>query len=241
MNGHASYYAHEFAGRRTASGEIFDPYARTAAHRTLPFGTCVRVTRIDNGDSILVRINDRGPYVAGRIIDLSLGAAEELAIIARGTARVRIESVEMPEEMIRREAARVDRARGAIEPGAESIAIRHAVLPIGCGGICEYVADAGTGETRAIPFTVVGRVRVPPREVVLDERSRARTAIRLLPEHPSAASGTGAWPSNDGFDPVTPAIEGATGFAWPPEIPRVAGDASGSSPDQMRSEPPAER
>ena len=85
----ASYYGHEFAGRRTASGERFNPGAMTAAHRTLPFGTRVRVTNSRNGRSVTVRINDRGPHAKGRAIDLSHGAAR--AIGMGGTGNVRLE------------------------------------------------------------------------------------------------------------------------------------------------------
>jgi rare lipoprotein A len=76
----ASYYGHELAGRRTASGERFNPHAMTAAHRTLRFGTRVRVTNTRNGRSVVVRINDRGPFVKGRSIDLSLGAAKAIGM-----------------------------------------------------------------------------------------------------------------------------------------------------------------
>jgi rare lipoprotein A len=85
----ATYYGKEFAGHRTASGERFNPGAMTAAHRTLPFGTRVRVTNSHNGRSVIVRINDRGPFVKGRSIDLSSGAAR--AIGMGSTASVRIE------------------------------------------------------------------------------------------------------------------------------------------------------
>lgn len=89
--GWASYYAGKFIGRPTASGEIYDPEAMTAAHRTLPFGTTVRVTRLSSGESIVVRINDRGPFVRRRIIDLSRGAARKLDMINDGIARVEIQ------------------------------------------------------------------------------------------------------------------------------------------------------
>src|SRR5262247_3938106 len=89
--GIASYYAEALDGRRTASGERYDMHALTAAHPTLPFGSRVRVTNLDNGRSVVVRINDRGPYVEGRLIDLSYAAARELQFISRGTARVRLE------------------------------------------------------------------------------------------------------------------------------------------------------
>ena len=87
----ATYYGQEFAGRRTASGEKFNPSAMTAAHRTLPFGTRVRVTNSRNGRSIIVRINDRGPFVKGRAIDLSSGAARAIGMAS--TADVRIEVI----------------------------------------------------------------------------------------------------------------------------------------------------
>ena len=87
----ATYYGQEFAGHRTASGETFNPNALTAAHRTLPFGTRVRVTNSRNGRSVIVRINDRGPFVKGRAIDLSSAAAQ--AIGMGSTADVHIEVI----------------------------------------------------------------------------------------------------------------------------------------------------
>ena len=91
QDGMASYYGARFAGRLTASGERFDPRALTAAHPELPFGTRVRVTNLDNGRSITVRINDRGPFASGRIVDLSWEAARVLDMLRRGVARVRLE------------------------------------------------------------------------------------------------------------------------------------------------------
>lgn len=88
--GQASYYAARYHGRPTASGEIFDMEKMTAAHRTLPFGTKVKVTRLDDGRSVVVRVNDRGPFVDGRIIDVSLAAARELQMIAPGLAKVSV-------------------------------------------------------------------------------------------------------------------------------------------------------
>jgi rare lipoprotein A len=94
QEGLASYYADRFHGRTTASGEAFDMNALTAAHRTLPFGTRVRVTRLDNGRDVVVRINDRGPFVEGRIIDLSRRAAQELNMISAGVVRVRVRVID---------------------------------------------------------------------------------------------------------------------------------------------------
>lgn len=87
-SGTASYYGDELAGNRTASGERFDPDELTAAHRTLAFGSRVRVTNLANGQSVIVRINDRGPFSRGRVIDVSHAAAREIDMERAGTARV---------------------------------------------------------------------------------------------------------------------------------------------------------
>ncbi|QKG71879.1 septal ring lytic transglycosylase RlpA family protein [Erythrobacter mangrovi] len=92
--GVASYYGRRFNGRRTASGEIFDMHAMTAAHRTLPFGTLVQVTNPDNGRSVVVRINDRGPFHGNRVIDVSRAAATELGLIGPGHGQVELALVE---------------------------------------------------------------------------------------------------------------------------------------------------
>jgi rare lipoprotein A len=95
LRGEASYYGGKFAGRRTASGEVFDPSRYTAAHRTLPFGTVLRVTRLDTGGVVYVRVTDRGPFgKKRRILDLSEGAADLLDMRRRGIAEVRAEIVE---------------------------------------------------------------------------------------------------------------------------------------------------
>lgn len=94
LEGVASYYADDFHGKLTSNGETFDMDGLTAAHRTLPFGTKVRVTNLENNRSVVVRVNDRGPFKEGRIIDLSRGAAKEIDLIKTGTARVKLEVVE---------------------------------------------------------------------------------------------------------------------------------------------------
>ena len=100
--GEATYYGRRFHGRRTASGERFDMNAMTAAHRTLPFGTRVRVTDLSTGRNVVVRINDRGPFGdRGRILDLSQGAARALGFLRRGRARVRLEVVSTPAPDVR--------------------------------------------------------------------------------------------------------------------------------------------
>ena len=96
QTGEASWYGQPHTGRPTASGEIFDMNQLTAAHRTLPFGTRALVTNLKNGRSVEVRINDRGPRVAGRIIDLSFAAAQALGFASGGTIPVRIQVLALP-------------------------------------------------------------------------------------------------------------------------------------------------
>lgn len=93
--GIASWYGPGFHGKPTASGEIYDMHAMTAAHRMLPFGSTVLVTRTDTGASTVVRINDRGPFMKGRIIDLSNAAARDLDMVRDGLARVRIDVIRL--------------------------------------------------------------------------------------------------------------------------------------------------
>ncbi|MFH1874849.1 MAG: septal ring lytic transglycosylase RlpA family protein [Pseudomonadota bacterium] len=91
--GQASWYGPGFSGRKTASGERFRPSALTAAHRSLPFGTMVEVTNLANNRTVVVRINDRGPYAKNRIIDLSQRAAQKIGMIKSGTAKVKLVAV----------------------------------------------------------------------------------------------------------------------------------------------------
>ncbi len=88
--GAISFYGEGFEGRRTASGERFDPGALTAAHRSLPFGTCLEVENLANGRRVQVRVNDRGPWQAGRILDVSRAAAVRLGIVQAGVSRARL-------------------------------------------------------------------------------------------------------------------------------------------------------
>ena len=94
QTGKASYYASRLHGRPTASGERYDQTAMTAAHPSLPFGSLVRVTNLYNGRSVILRINDRGPFTGGRIIDVSRSAAEQLGMLRAGSVRVQLELVE---------------------------------------------------------------------------------------------------------------------------------------------------
>jgi rare lipoprotein A len=92
--GVASFYAHRFHGRRTASGARYDMHALTCAHPTAPFGARLRVTDVETGRSVVVTVNDRGPFAGGRVVDLSLAAAKRLRMVERGLARVRVERID---------------------------------------------------------------------------------------------------------------------------------------------------
>ncbi len=97
VTGYASYYADDFDGKKTANGETFNMYELTAAHKTYPFNTMIRVTNLSNNKSIIVRINDRGPFVDDRIIDLSLGAAMQLDMLNSGVQKVQLDVIEWGE------------------------------------------------------------------------------------------------------------------------------------------------
>jgi rare lipoprotein A (peptidoglycan hydrolase) len=100
LQGLASWYGPYFHGRKTASGNIFNQYALTAAHKTLPLGTIVKVTNIKNTRSVVVKINDRGPYIDGRVIDMSKTAAEELKMLDGGIAPVKIDVLKRTSDVI---------------------------------------------------------------------------------------------------------------------------------------------
>ncbi|MCM2679080.1 septal ring lytic transglycosylase RlpA family protein [Echinimonas agarilytica] len=94
--GHASWYGKKFHGHKTSNGEIYDMYAMSAAHKNLPIPTYVKVTRIDNGKQVIVRVNDRGPFHQGRVIDLSYAAAHKLDMLKSGTSKVKLEAIVVP-------------------------------------------------------------------------------------------------------------------------------------------------
>lgn len=96
QQGVASWYGKKFHGRKTSNGEIYDMYAMTAAHKTLPLGTYIRVSNLDNGRSVDLRVNDRGPFVRGRIVDLSYTGAKAIGMVGPGTARVRVVALGAP-------------------------------------------------------------------------------------------------------------------------------------------------
>ena len=98
LKGISSYYGEDFHGKLTANGEVFDMYGLTAAHKTLPLNTIVKVTNLENKKSLILRINDRGPYVKGRMLDCSYGAALKLGFIGNGTTKVKVEVIELGDD-----------------------------------------------------------------------------------------------------------------------------------------------
>lgn len=122
--GLASWYGDPFHGRLTASGEVFDKAAMTAAHKSLPFGTLVLVRRLDGGAEVTVRINDRGPFVSGRIIDLSEAAGRVLGLDRTGTARVAIYVLKEPQSAMKR----VQLGAFSVEANARAVGDRAAAL-----------------------------------------------------------------------------------------------------------------
>ena len=169
--GIASWYGADFHGLATASGEVYDMEALTGAHRTLPLGTVVKVTNAVNGKQILVRINDRGPYVKGRIVDLSHAAARELGMVEDGIAAVQLEVAGYEETSwlaVIVEAIMRARSFAKLEPQPESV-------------------DSGVSKTAAqgVRLSEVSSersLRLPPSDIMRERRAR-RVADILAAEH----------------------------------------------------------
>ena len=136
--GQASWYGHPYHGRRASSGEIYDMNQMTAAHLRLPFGTWVRVTNLGNGRRADVRINDRGPFVKNRIIDLSRASAQQIEMIGPGTARVRLEVIALPGTAPPGQVRAASQAPKAPPPS------RSAQPPPGCGEGSGYGVQVGS-------------------------------------------------------------------------------------------------
>jgi rare lipoprotein A len=176
--GLASWYGHPYHGRRTSSGEVYDMNAMTAAHRTLPFGTWIHVENLDGGQTARVRVNDRGPFVEGRILDVSYAAGVALGVMARGVIPVRLRVVAPPDNLVTEpaftvqvgafteESAAADVQRTLAESGFESDVVRaeergRVVYRVRTGRFSTRPeADAHAERLRSRGFrTVVGRFR----------------------------------------------------------------------------------
>jgi len=157
--GVASWYGRPFHGRPTSSGEMYDMHEMTAAHTTLPLPTWVEVTNLSNGKRIVVKVNDRGPFVADRVIDLSYAAASALDIVQNGTARVEIHAVAEPAAPAPRSSARADSARpiAVASAPATPVSVPPAALPsaLSIAPSERLFAEAGKFRTRTDAVAVV--------------------------------------------------------------------------------------
>jgi rare lipoprotein A len=156
--GLASWYGDKFHGRLTANGERFDADQLTAAHKTLPFGTVLKVTNLENGKAVTVRINDRGPFVENRIIDLSRAAAERIGMTGTGVARVRLRIIHP----------------GEVDPGTRIIQIGAFSMQDNAEAVADRLANAGFEPTIEEAGSGVYRVTLVevPAEDLEDYRSR---------------------------------------------------------------------
>ena len=176
--GLASWYGRDFHGRRTANGEIYDMYAMTAAHKLLPMGTVVRVTRLDSGRSVDVRINDRGPFVRERVIDLSYTAAEKLNMVGQGTARVRVEAIGGT--------AGTARATRDNIPGTFYVQVGSFTVEANAQNLVSAMRQRGYGDSRLQTVMIQGRWFWRVQAGSFPNLNAARTAkARLEGEFPS--------------------------------------------------------
>ena len=160
--GTASWYGTKFHGRTTSSGEIFDMYKATAAHRNLPLPTYAEVTNLENGRKVIVKINDRGPFKHDRIIDLSYGAAVKLGMINSGTARVKVETITFAED---------GRQAGIAEDGeilqagafANKGSARQLMLQLDKAGIDDVEMQTANQATKAAPAATLSPTRISRR------------------------------------------------------------------------------
>ncbi|MCC5858677.1 MAG: septal ring lytic transglycosylase RlpA family protein [Ectothiorhodospiraceae bacterium] len=197
QEGLASWYGKKFHGRRTSSGETYDMYAMTAAHKELPIPIYVRVTNLENQRSVVVRVNDRGPFAPGRIIDLSYAAADRLGMVDQGTARVRIQTLSRtlpPEDAPPRLAGGEDAVRpaAASEPGSDNgnaASVAPARMPGEVRADTWYL-QAGAFSQRQNAENLKRRLSgmaLAPVSLYTDADSAARYRVRLGPLESRAA------------------------------------------------------
>ncbi len=158
--GYASWYGNKFNGYHTSNGELYDMYAMTGAHKTLPIPSYVRVTNLDNGKSVVVRINDRGPFHQGRIVDLSYAAAQRIGIHKSGTGRVDVEIVlpgDMPPIPRRPDKQVAEQVESALPPGT--------YLQVGAFGNKQSARDFAASLGAKLTFPVVIKSASVPKEI----------------------------------------------------------------------------
>ena len=179
--GLASWYGGKFQGRLTSSGEVFDTNLLTAAHKSLPFGTVVKVTNLANGLSTVVKINDRGPFVEGRIIDLSRAAAEQIDMVGTGTARVTVEVLSFPEDRFAIQVGsyglerNAEKVRRQLEAAGYLVSLERTAL-----GVTRVLVRGVSGkDARRHPDRARGpRLRWSPRAARAARRRGARGPVR---------------------------------------------------------------
>lgn len=150
--GHASWYGTKFHGRRTANGEVYNMYAMSAAHKTLPLPSYAKVTNLENGRSVIVRVNDRGPFVSGRIIDLSYTAAQKLGYVSKGVARVEVVALDPETLPAANETLAVEKDVAAREALAQDASFKlpdNTYLQVGAYGSAEQ-AQRVRGQVSAV-------------------------------------------------------------------------------------------
>lgn len=161
--GKAGYYADSLHGRKTSSGEKYDKNLLTCAHKSLPFGTKIRVTRLDNKHSVIVKVNDRGPFAEGYVVDVSRKAAEELGLIQVGSARVKVEVVEKPAPGTGNLASKTTKVASAPDAAAKSAdaqLVRPAQYTTGAKQAATLTAKGGDPS----PATETTKTAAPPRK-----------------------------------------------------------------------------
>jgi rare lipoprotein A len=211
QEGVASWYGAEFAGRPTASGEIFDPSKLTASHPTLPFGTMLTVTNLANGKSVEVRVNDRGPFTKSRLIDVSRAAAEKLGMLGTGTARVRI----------------VVDSLGATAPAGDGVLHLSAPDVSGPAAVAVTPAPKAVAPARATqiepiaPNTLAGAAPVPPAKVDALPAVPAAPYTPPVPPAPMVDDNAQAG-APDVVTPPDPAAAAATATVPPPVVAQSA-------------------
>jgi len=209
--GTASYYGAKFHGRRTSNQEVYDMYAFTAAHKTLPLPSFARVTNLDNGESVVVRVNDRGPFHDGRVVDLSYAAAVKLGIVARGTGRVEVRALQPGDDDAPRRAATAARRS---EPAPAPVRVVATTAPATPATGMDQLVQAlpsTTGPAASAPVSVVAVAPTPATAVI---PANAGQAWAMLPVSQSGSyAPAGAAP-----------VQASTGVAT--SLPQSTGPAS---------------
>jgi rare lipoprotein A len=184
--GTASYYGAKFHGRRTSNQEVYDMYAFTAAHKTLPLPSFARVTNLDNGESVVVRVNDRGPFHDGRVIDLSYAAAVKLGIVARGTGRVEVRALQPGDEDSRPRVAAAARPPAA---PVRTVATTAPAMPATGMDQLVQALPSTTGPAASAPVSVVPVATTIPAPAVAT--TVAGVAASMLPPSGPLRDGSG--------------------------------------------------